>query len=185
MTRANTANPSSAHAHAAAPTCSSNNPPKRPPHATAVFHTVTNIACARSVASPAYFAKAGIPETPGELVAHACLMYRFPTTGKLDRWPLFMDGVSVLMELAKSVVTNTLAPQSRLAESGLGLACVPDIAVASQIKAGGLISVLAPYLLDRTKISIMWPTSRHLSPKLSAFVEYAACELLPCHDGSE
>lgn len=137
------------------------------------------------VGSPAYFAKAGIPESPGELATHACLVYRFPTTGKLDHWPLSANGVSAPVELTKSIITNTLVPQIRLAESGLGLACVPDIAVAPQIKAGSLISVLAHYLRIRTKISVMWPTNRHVSPKLRAFVDYAARELLPGVHGSE
>lgn len=137
------------------------------------------------VGAPAYFAKAGIPETPDDLTAHACLVYRFPTTGKLDHWPLFVNGVSAPVELTKSVITNTLVAQIRLAESGLGLVCVPDVAVAQQIKAGSLVRVLAPYLQARTKISVIWPTNRHLSPKLRAFVNYAASELMPGHDGSE
>lgn len=130
------------------------------------------------VGSPDYFRDAGFPETPQDLGRHPCLVYRFATTGKLDRWPLFHRGQAVPIELSASMVMNTLEPQISLAESGLGIACVPDIAVRRQIERGSLISVLAAYLETRMKISVMWPTSRHLSPKLRAFVDFAAAELL-------
>lgn len=130
------------------------------------------------VGSPDYFAEAEIPKAPEDLVRHPCLIYRFANTGKLDRWPLSRDGEPVHIELTNSVVMNTLEPQICLAENSLGIACVPDIAVARQLKAGSLISVLDPYVQARTKISVMWPTSRHLSPKLRAFVDFVAGKLL-------
>lgn len=72
---------------------------------------------------------------------------------------------------------NALEPQICSAENGVGIACVPDIAVSGQLETGSLISVLEPYLEDRAKVSIMWPTSRHLSPKLRAFLDFASTEL--------
>ncbi len=130
------------------------------------------------VGSPDYFRHAATPEKPEDLAEHPCLVYRFATTGKLDRWPLSRNGEPVQVELANSVVVNTLEPQICLAESGLGIACVPDIAVREQLESGTLVGVLDTYLEARTKISVMWPTSRHLSPKLRAFVDFAANELL-------
>ncbi|MGO4740352.1 LysR family transcriptional regulator [Bosea sp. 2KB_26] len=126
------------------------------------------------VGSPDYFREAGRPETPDDLARHPCLVYRFATTGKLDRWPLSRDGKPVQVELRNSVVMNTLEPQICLAESGLGIACVPDVAVTRQLEHGSLVSILKSYLETRTKMSVMWPTSRHLSPKLRAFVDFAA-----------
>lgn len=130
------------------------------------------------IGSPDYFANAEVPETPEDLAWHPCLIYRFANTGKLDRWPLSRNGEPVHVELTNSVVMNTLEPQICLAESGLGIACVPDIAVARQLRAGSLISVLEPYLQAQTKISVMWPTSRHLSPRLRVFVDFVAENLL-------
>lgn len=129
------------------------------------------------IGSPSYFREAGIPDTPEDLARHVCLIYRFGTTGKLDRWPLGRDGTPVDVPLVSSMVVNTLEPQIALAESGLGLACVPEIAVARQLQEGTLVSVLEPFLQTRTKISVMWPTSRHISPKLRAFVDYISAEM--------
>ncbi|WP_347299424.1 LysR substrate-binding domain-containing protein, partial [Clostridium perfringens] len=40
------------------------------------------------VAAPDYLRRAGIPRQPAELRDHACLLYRFPTTGKVETWPV-------------------------------------------------------------------------------------------------
>jgi DNA-binding transcriptional LysR family regulator len=130
------------------------------------------------IGSPDYFRDAGIPKQPQDLATHPCLIYRFATTGKLDKWPLSDDGKPVHVELLNSAVMNTLDPQICFAENGLGLACVPDLAVRNQLQSGRLFSVLDDYLPTKTQISVMWPTSKHLSPKLRAFVDFAA-EHLP------
>lgn len=132
------------------------------------------------VGSPGYFRQAGLPQHPEDLSRHACLVYRFRTSGKLDKWPLRRDGEWLDIELPVSMVMNTLEPQITLAEEGLGLACVPDLAVREQLRAGTLVSVLGDYLETITRIQVMWPSSRHLSPKLRVFVDFlAAAELIP------
>lgn len=132
------------------------------------------------VGSPGYFNQAGLPRRPEDLSGHACLVYRFRTSGKLDRWPLRRDGEWLDIDLPVSMVMNTLEPQITLAEEGLGLACVPDLAVREQLRAGTLVSVLGDYLETATRIQVMWPSSRHLSPKLRAFVDFlAASDLIP------
>lgn len=107
------------------------------------------------VGAPGYLASAGTPQMPEDLRGHSCLLYRSPTTGKLDEWPLLETPTG-------TVVMNTLEPQIVMAMEGAGLACVPDIAVARQLQAGTLVSVLDSFLQKRPKISVLWPTSRHL-----------------------
>lgn len=132
------------------------------------------------VGSPGYFCQAGLPQQPEDLSHHACLVYRFRTSGKLDKWPLRRNGEWLDIDLPVSMVMNTLEPQITLAEEGLGLACVPDLAVREQLQAGTLVSVLGDYLETATRIQVMWPSSRHLSPKLRAFVDFlVAAELVP------
>ncbi|WP_448954377.1 LysR family transcriptional regulator [Labrys neptuniae] len=132
------------------------------------------------VGSPAYFRQAGLPLKPEDLAGHPCLVYRFRTSGKLDKWPLRRDGELLEIDLPISMVINTLEPQILLAEEGLGIACVPDLTVRRQLQAGTLVSVLGDYLKTATRIQVMWPSSRHLSPKLRAFVDFmAASELIP------
>ena len=126
------------------------------------------------VGSPGYVRQAGEPLEPEDLASHACLIYRVPATCKLQLWPLQRGGRDVDLDLVPSMVMNTLDPQISLAEAGLGLACVPDITIRSQLAEGTLVSVLDAFMPSRTALRILWPTSRHLQPKLRVFVDFLA-----------
>lgn len=130
------------------------------------------------VGAPEYFRVAGLPLTPEDLTKHSCLLYRFPSTGKLDAWPLQVAGASSF-NLQASMVTNTLDPQVCLAEEGLGIACVPEIAVRRQLEKGSLISVLNNYNHESMIFHVIWPSSSPLSPKIRVFVDFVVLHLFP------
>jgi len=125
------------------------------------------------VGSPAYFEQHGRPAQPEDLAEHACLIYRHATTGKLDRWPLRRDGDPLEIGLPTSVVMNTLEPQICLAEHGLGIACIPDIAIRKQLGNGTLVTVLDDSMPQTTLLNVLWPSSRQLSPRLRVFLDFA------------
>lgn len=131
------------------------------------------------VGAPAYFSQAGVPLRPEDLASHPCLLYRFPSTGKLDVWPLGQDAGMPLINLPASMVTNTLEPQVCFAEQGLGIACVPEIAVRSQLQQGNLVTVLDDYNKESIVFHVLWPSSRHLSPKIRVFVDFIVENLFP------
>lgn len=128
----------------------------------------------RIVASPDYLAARGTPLNPEDLAQHACHHHRFPSTGKLERWPLRRDGSEIAIELPVTSVASTLEPQIYLAEEGFGLACLPLFAVRRQLERGTLVSVLDAYIADVGAFHILWPASRHTSPKIAAFVTFMA-----------
>ena len=137
-------------------------------------------ACRRViVGSPDYFDKAGTPLKPEDLASHACLLYRFPSTGKLDVWPLGRAADKPAFELPVSMVTNTLDPQVCFAEQGLGIACVPEIAVRAQLQSRRLMTVLDGYTQEEMVFHVLWPSSRHLSPKIRIFVDFVVEHLFP------
>lgn len=128
------------------------------------------------VGSPDYLRRNGVPEKPEDLAHHSCLVYRFPTTGKLDRWQFERDGETFDPVMPVSMVLNSLEPQISLAEQGIGLVSIPDLSVRDQLASGTLVSVLDDYLDILTPLQVMWPSSRHLSPKLRAFVDFLAAD---------
>ncbi|WP_454916622.1 LysR family transcriptional regulator [Xanthobacter sediminis] len=132
----------------------------------------------RIVGSPDYFAAHGVPKVPEDLAGHACLHHKYPSTGQLERWPLARDGVDIDMALPVTLVASTLEPQICLAEEGFGLVCLPQFAVRTQLSRGTLVSVLDEFIRDVGAFHILWPASRHPSPKLSAFVSFMAENLL-------
>jgi DNA-binding transcriptional LysR family regulator len=130
------------------------------------------------VGAPGYFGKRGFPETPEELVNHACLYHRWSSSGKLERWVFSRDGVELEFEPPASTIASTMEPLIGLAERGLGLMYTPIFTVRRQLSEGTLCSVLSPFLRSVGTLQMLWPPSRHPSPKLRAFVDFMASNLL-------
>lgn len=126
----------------------------------------------RLLGSPDYFAKRGVPTQPGHLSAHACLRYRYPSSGKLDPWPLVADPREGAVNVPRSATANAIEPLLAMAEAGLGIACLPDFFVEEAVAAERLIPVLEEYIRDYRMFSILWPWSRQPLPKIKAFVDF-------------
>ncbi|WP_256829478.1 LysR family transcriptional regulator [Pseudomonas sp. Pse1] len=126
----------------------------------------------RLVASPDYLATRGTPARPSDLAGHSCLRYRYPTSGKLDPWPLLTKNGQDSYELGQSATANAIEPLMAMAEAGLGIACLPDFFVEDAITDGRLVALLDRYMSDHRTFSILWPSSRHPLPKIKAFVSF-------------
>jgi len=126
----------------------------------------------RVVGSKEYFDRFGIPKRPEDLAAHMCLHHKYPSTGRLERWPLRCDAGVGKLELPVSSMASTLEPLISMAEAGLGVACLPLFTIGRQIAEGKLVSVLADYIEDVGEFRILWPSSRQLSPKIQAFAKF-------------
>lgn len=131
------------------------------------------------VGSPAYLADRGTPATPEDLLGHACLQHRFLSTGKLRGWQLERNGETLNIDLPTTAVASNIEPLISMAEQGLGLACVPDFTVREQLKRGALVRVLQDLPEDRRVFRALWPSGRHLSPKVRAFVDFMGAHLFP------
>ncbi|MBN3762394.1 LysR family transcriptional regulator [Burkholderia sp. Ac-20365] len=129
------------------------------------------------VASPEYLAKHAPLTAPEALVHHACLQHRFPTTGKLRRWPLERDGESIDVDLPTTAVATAVEPLIAMAEQGLGLACVPDFTVRVQVENGTLVPVLREYSGALSVFRALWPSGGQLTPKVRAFVDFMSAHL--------
>lgn len=131
------------------------------------------------VAAPDYLERRAIPRTPDDLLSHDCLHYRYPTTGKLERWPLKRGCKELDMTLPQAAVANNIEPLIYMAEQGLGIAYLPDFAIREQLDDGRLVSLLEDHVTNTGTFRVIWPSCRHLSPKLRAFVDFMAENLLP------
>ena len=116
---------------------------------------------------------------PEALVHHACLQHRFPTTGKLRRWPLERDGESIDIDLPTTAIATAVEPLIAMAEQDLGLACVPDFTVRAQVESGALVPVLREYSGALSVFRALWPSGGQLTPKMRAFVDFMSVHLFP------
>ncbi|TCM71053.1 LysR family transcriptional regulator [Acinetobacter calcoaceticus] len=131
------------------------------------------------VASPEYLHTHGTPQQPEDLEKHRILFYRIPSSGKVMTWPLYRDGQRIELNLNASMVVNTLEPQICFAEHGIGIACIPDISVREHLRTGRLVHILESYNQGCMAFSVLWPSSRYLSPKLRVFIDFMQKHLSP------
>ncbi|AIP61681.1 LysR family transcriptional regulator [Burkholderia thailandensis] len=127
-------------------------------------------------ASPAYLARAGAPRTLRELGAHACVRYRFPTTGKLQPWALLPDGGEP-PNLHTTMTCNNMEALRAAVTAGFGIGYMPDFLARDALADGALVTVLDAYRIGPGQFSILWPSNRQLSPKVRVFVDFV-CERL-------
>ncbi|MBO1907771.1 LysR family transcriptional regulator [Microvirga sp. 3-52] len=135
----------------------------------------------RIVASPGYLERRGMPLVPADLAGHDCLRQHSPASGRLHDWPLLdVDGTG-RAAVPETMSATTIEPLIHLAERGLGIACLPPFAVASQIERGTLVPLLEEYIRQTGELAALWPTSRQLSPRIRAFVTFLSERLSgPC-----
>ena len=131
------------------------------------------------VAAPAYLARHGTPVLPAELTQHTCLLYKFPSSGKIEAWPLPEWPALHAAGLPALLNCNNVETLLHFAESGLGIAALPDFAVRAALAAGRLQLVLDAHRQHDGAFRILWPSSRHLTPKLRAFIDFLAIHVFP------
>lgn len=126
------------------------------------------------VGSPAYFAQHGVPQHPADLARHPCLHYRYPNSGKLEVWPLLLKEGELEPRLPTSMICDNAETRVWFALQGLGIACLPAFAARAELAAGTLRTVLDDYV-DRTiTFRLLWPSGRHLTPRLRVFIDFMA-----------
>jgi transcriptional regulator, LysR family len=124
------------------------------------------------VASPDYLKAHGVPRLPADLSHHACLHHRFPSTGRLESWPLKRVVGAAELNLPTTMVCNTSAALMDVAMAGLGIACLPDFMVRQAVLTGELLLVLDKHIDHQGTFRLLWPSSKYLSPKLRVFIDF-------------
>lgn len=125
-------------------------------------------------ASPAYLAQRGVPTRAAALADHDGIRFRYPNSGQLLAWPLGTDINDGVPEprMRRTLVFNNMEAVRGAALGGLGIACMPDFLVHQALKSGELRTVLELDPRPAGRFKAVWPTSRHLSPKVRVFVDF-------------
>lgn len=94
------------------------------------------------------------------------------SAGKFEPWPLWMAEDAAEPVLPASMVCNSSEILLHLARDGLGLIRLPDFMVRDAIAVGELVTVLDDFNRHRGSLR-----SKHLAPKLRAFIDFMSTEL--------
>lgn len=134
-------------------------------------------ACQMLCASPSYLAAHGVPADAAALAGHASLHYSLAEPPGV--WPLEgPQGPVAVQGLPRAAVGNSLVLRDLL-EAGLGIGALPSFLARPSMAAGRLVRVLPDHRFAPRQIYAVYPTTRHLQPKVRALVEFLAAELPP------
>ena len=124
-------------------------------------------------ASPSYLELNPAPAVPADLASHRCLTYAYSSIG--NQWR-FTDatGTAHQVRVSGPVQANNGAMLAALAVAGAGIILEPDIIVAGDVRAGRLARLLPGYSAPSMAIHAAYPSRRHLSAKVRAFVDFLA-----------
>ncbi|UPG90530.1 LysR family transcriptional regulator [Luteibacter aegosomaticola] len=128
-------------------------------------------------ASPAYLARHGEPLDPDALRHHHALRFRFPTTSKLQPWRLLGIEGDAGAEVPTALTCNNMEALRAATLGGMGIAYMPDFLTHESLEKGELVPLLEAWLSQPSQFSVLWPSSRQLSPKVRVFVDFL-CEHL-------
>ena len=122
-------------------------------------------------ASPAYLARRGAPERPGDLAQHDCLVFS-DAPGSAE-WR-FADGSKAgrKIRISGRLWMNSLEGLAAAAKEGAGIVRVPSWQAEPDLAAGRLVRLLADYEPAPAPLHLMFQPSRLASPKIRAFVDY-------------
>ena len=78
------------------------------------------------------------------------------------------------MNVRGNLQANTGIALRSAALAGLGIAATSSFIVHEDLRRGDLLHVLPDYTLKPRDLYAIYPQNRHLSPKVRAFVDFAA-----------
>jgi DNA-binding transcriptional LysR family regulator len=124
-------------------------------------------------AAPAYLARHGTPQVPQDLAKHRCLTYSYLSIREVWR---FRDaaGAEQTVRIAGPVNANNGRFLAALAASGMAISLEPDFIVGDELRSGRLVEVLPGFRPPAASIHAVYPSRRHLSAKVRAFVDFIA-----------
>lgn len=124
------------------------------------------------VGAPAYFAQREAPKTPQDLKDHACINYRWATTGEVYRWPFIGPDGPFDVAVDGPMVVNDIGVLLNVSLDGGGLVCLPEKLVSKQLENGQLVRVLEPWCRSFSGFFLYYPRHRHTPIALRELVAF-------------
>lgn len=129
------------------------------------------------VASPSFVRRHGAPKTPEELAELDCVV--FGAGAERSSWRLERQGKTRTVDVKPRLIVNDFDLLSEAARAGLGVAKLPLFRCADDLRAKALRRVLPEWLCPEIPLHAVYPSTRHLSPKVKAFIDHLRSAMTP------
>lgn len=121
-----------------------------------------------TVATPAYLARHGTPESPEDLSRHNCIQGRHGG----PRWTFQRDGKLFDIPVSGNLQVHSGEAVRVAACSGIGIARSTWWLFRQELQAGVLVPILQAFAPDEIPVSVVYPDKRHMSKKIVAMIEF-------------
>jgi len=128
-------------------------------------------------ASLDYLERHGRPVRPEDLGAHRCLSYSYATEG--DLWEYTRGGETVAVRVSGPLRANNGDALRDAALAGLGIVLQQDFLVGPDTAGGRLVALLEDWAPPAGGIHAIYPSRRHLSAGVRAFVDFLVERFAP------
>jgi len=123
-------------------------------------------------ASPVYLEAHGVPRSLEDLRGHEMIGFASSRTGQVLPLEFTVGGEVRTMMLSSRITVTNSDTYATLARLGFGLMQAPRYRYAEDLAAGRLVEVLHEYPPSPTPISVLYPKSRQLSPRVRVFIDW-------------
>ncbi len=126
-------------------------------------------------AAPSYLARRGVPRHPAELAGHELI--QFSLSGHANEWRFRRGGEEVRLPVdGRYKAGSSLAVRDALL-AGFGLSLIPRAYVAAALAGGQLQPLLEDWQGPETAVHAIYPSRRHLVPKVRVFLDFLVATL--------
>ena len=123
------------------------------------------------VASAAYVAARGLPDGPGDLANHRCVVYRHTSPGAVHRWELEHEGRRIERSVVGAFATNDVDLRRDAVLAGLGIGCLLRSQAEPFLASGALVEVLPGQAPPLPANYLYYPSRRQPTAAFRAFLE--------------
>ncbi|HEX4328847.1 MAG TPA: LysR family transcriptional regulator [Burkholderiales bacterium] len=123
-------------------------------------------------ASAGYIKRYGVPESIESLREHRAVNYVSSATGRRLPFEFIVGGEARKVQVPGMVAVRQADAYHACCEAGLGLIQIPRYHVEAQLAQGSLVEVLAQYRPAPMPVSVLYPHSRQLSPRVRVFIDW-------------
>lgn len=125
------------------------------------------------VASPHYLKGRATIRDPAALALADGVLWRSPQTGRVRPWSLqTRDGQQITLELKPRITMSDPESLCRGVVMGLGVGLVGMPHALPYLHSGELVRLLPPWFSDVGAVSLYYPSTKLLSAKTRAFVDF-------------
>ncbi len=129
------------------------------------------------VASPAFLKRHGTPKKPEDIEPLQTVVFGAGT--ERTGFRLIREGKAITVRVKPRLIVNDYEFLDEAARSGLGIAVLPLFRCIDDLRKKKLVRVLPEWFAREIPLHVVYPSTRHMSPKVKAFLDHVREQMTP------